>query len=89
MSVQVSFELPESVFSALREEPGAFVKEMRLAAAMKWYELGMISQSKAAEIAGVTRHELIEAFARFKVSPFQETAEELATELKREQEMGN
>jgi predicted HTH domain antitoxin len=65
-------------------KPGAvhteFVGELRLAAAVKWYELGMISQSKAAELAGVSRQEFLEALDRFKVSPFQVTAEELARE---------
>jgi predicted HTH domain antitoxin len=55
MSVQVVFELPEEVFSALRRTPEAFVTEMRLAAAVKWYEIGLLSQSKAAELAGVSR----------------------------------
>jgi hypothetical protein len=33
----------------------------------------MISQSKAAELAGVSRQEFLEALNRFKVSPFQVT----------------
>ncbi len=67
----------------LRTTPEAFVKEMRLAAAVKWYELGMVSQSKAAEVAGVTRHEFLEALARLKVSPFQTTPDQLTEELTR------
>ncbi|GAB1538748.1 hypothetical protein NUACC21_14120 [Scytonema sp. NUACC21] len=51
----VFIKLPKTVLSALRKTPDEFIKEMRLAAAIKWYELGEISQSKAAEIAGVTR----------------------------------
>ena len=78
----VSIELPETVFSALRKTPDEFVQEMRIAAAVKWYEIGEISQGKAAEIAGLTRAEFINALYRFKVSPFQYTAEELAEELK-------
>jgi predicted HTH domain antitoxin len=83
MSVRVSVELPEDAFSALRTTPEGFVKEMRLAAAAKWYELGLLSQSKAAEVTGVTRHEFLETLTRFRVSPFQTTAEELADELSR------
>jgi len=77
-------ELPESAFSALRTTPEAFVKEMRLAAAVKWYELGMVSQSKGAEVAGVSRHEFLDALGRFGVSPFQITPEQLGEELARE-----
>lgn len=48
-----------------------------------WYELGMVSQAKAAEVAGVTRHEFLEALVRSKVSPFQTTRDQLAEELRR------
>jgi len=77
----LSIELPDSVFSALRRSPPEFVREMRLAAAVKWYETGSISQDKAAEIAGLTRSSFLDALARFRVSPFQYTKEELAAEL--------
>jgi predicted HTH domain antitoxin len=84
MSVEVVVELPEEVFSALRRTPEAFVSEMRLAAAVKWYEMGQLSQGKAAELAGLSRQEFLANLARFGVSPFQVTPEELAKELGRE-----
>lgn len=84
MSKQVVIELPESAFSALRTEPEELGRELRLAAAVKWYELGKLSQAKAAEIAGLSRSDFIHALARFDVSPIQETAEELAEGLARE-----
>lgn len=83
MSVQVTIELPEEVFSALRSAPDDFVNQMRLAAAVKWYELGLLSQSKAATVAGLSRHDLLTAMARFNVSPFQTTRAELKEELAR------
>jgi predicted HTH domain antitoxin len=55
---------------------------MRIAAAVKWYELGELSQGRAAEIAGVTRTEFLAALARFKVSAFQYTAEDLDREAR-------
>ncbi len=77
----VSLEVPTTTFAALGESPDEFVKEMRIAAAVKWYELGRLSQGKAAEVAGLSRSAFIDALSRFKVSPIQITAEELAAEL--------
>ncbi|MCL4393457.1 MAG: UPF0175 family protein [Chloroflexi bacterium] len=83
MSVQLTIELPEDAFSALRRSPDHFAAEMRLAAAVKWYELGLISQGKAAEIAGLSRSDFIQSLERFNVSPFQLTPDELAEDAKR------
>jgi len=77
-------DLPEDAFSILRTSPENFAHELRLAAAVKWYEMGRISQGKAAELAGLSRAEFIDARGRFEVSPFQTTSEELAAELERE-----
>jgi len=78
MSVQVTIDLPEDVFSVLRTSPELFVQELRLAAAVTWYGAGMVSQSKAAELAGKSRHDFLQDLSRFKISPFQETTEDLA-----------
>lgn len=80
-TVQVSIELPRDVFSALRQDPTTFVQEMRLAAAVKWYEMERVSQAKAAEIAGLSRAEFLTALAQFGVTPFQTTADELVEEV--------
>ena len=77
----VPIQLPETVFSALRKNPDEFVQEMRIAAAVKWYELGEISQGKAAEVAGLTRSNFIQALSRYQGSFLQYTAQELAEEL--------
>jgi predicted HTH domain antitoxin len=82
MSVPVTIDVPETAFSAIRKSPSEFAAEMRLAAAVKWYELGMISQEKAAEIAGISRADFIFALARFRVSPFQSTVDEIKEDLK-------
>lgn len=77
----VSLEIPTTTLAALGESPDEFVSEMRIAAAVKWYELGKLSQGKAAEVAGLTRTGFIEALSRFKVSPIQYTEKELDDEL--------
>jgi len=81
MSQTIEIELSEDVFLAMQKDPKDLAKEMRLAAAVKWYELGMLSQGKAAEVAGLSRAEFINGLSRFKVSPFQETAEEILENL--------
>jgi predicted HTH domain antitoxin len=81
MSVRFELDLPEDAFSALRTSPELFVRELRLAAAVKWYEIRRISQSKAAELAGVSRQEFVDALIRLQVSPFQTTPEELSREV--------
>ena len=82
-SGRVSLALSDDVFSVLRMTPEGFVKEMRLAAAVKWHALGLLSQAKAAEVAGVSRHALLAALSRFKGSPFQTSPEQPAQELGR------
>jgi len=82
-TVQVSIELPRAILSTLRQDPKSFVQEMRLAAAAKWYEMGQVSQAKAAEIAGISRAEFLYALAQYGVSPFQTSVSELIEELDR------
>jgi predicted HTH domain antitoxin len=79
-TVRVTMELPRAVLSALRKEPASFVADMRIAAAVKWYELEMISQAKAAEIAGLSRAEFLSALDQFGVSPFQSSLDEMIEE---------
>ena len=84
MSVHIELDLPEGAFSSLRTSPERFVRELRLAAAAKWYEMRLLSQSKAAEVAGVSRQEFVDALGRLGVSPLQTTPAELETEANRE-----
>ena len=79
--ITVQIQLPETVFSALRLNPDEFIQEMRIAAAIKWYEVGEISQGKAAEIAGIARSDFINALSRYQVSFLQYTESELASEM--------
>lgn len=60
----VSFDLPDEVFSSLRLSPEEFVRALRLAAAIYWYERREISQEKAAHIAGLDRNNFLLALAR-------------------------
>ncbi len=76
----ISVEIPEVAFSTLRMDGVELAAEMRNAALVKWYELGRISQGRAAEILGLSRRAFIDLLASYQVSPFQCTPEELLHE---------
>ena len=77
----VTLELPEDVFSAIRKSPDEFVRDLRLAAAVHWYERGEISQEKAAQIAGLDRTDFLDALARLGCETFRVDPEDLKREL--------
>jgi len=74
--------LPKSAFSALRKSPTEFIQEMKYAAAVKWYEAEMISQDKAAEIAGLSRYDFLTLLAQYNVSAIQYAPDLLEEELR-------
>lgn len=82
--VQMTIEMPEEALAALHKDPDSFAKELRLTAAVKWYGMHLVSQARAAEIGGVSRSEFIAALARFGVSPFQYSAQDIIEDARRE-----
>ncbi|RKZ48555.1 MAG: UPF0175 family protein [Candidatus Parabeggiatoa sp. nov. 3] len=52
-----------------------------LMAALKMFELGKISSGRAAELAGLSRTDFFETCGRYKVSIFNYTDDEIASEL--------
>jgi predicted HTH domain antitoxin len=82
--VQMTIDIPEEALGALRKTPQDFARELRLAAAVKWYEQKLLSQEQAARVAGVSRAEFLDALGRFGVSPFQYGADEVLEEAGRE-----
>ncbi len=77
---KIVLEVPVESLSAFRQTSEEFAMAMRVAAAVKWYEMGLLSQEKAAEIAGLCREDFILSLTRYNVSPFQYTAEEVLKE---------
>ena len=82
MSKVLEIEMSDEVLLGLQEDPKHLAGELRLAAAVKWYEMGRLSQGKAAEVAGLSRRAFIAELSRYGVSPFQETAEEALRTVK-------
>jgi len=79
MTIEVM--LPEDVFSSLRKSPQEIASDVRIAAAVEWYAEGLVSQGKAAELAGLSRPEFLDELAKRKVAVIQMTVEELRAEL--------
>lgn len=79
----VSVDIPVELLSATRQSPDEFLREMRLAAAMHWYARGIISQEKAAEVAGLDRTDFLLALAQEKVPAFAVDFDQLREEIGR------
>ena len=77
----ITIELPEEVFSARRCTPHDFMAQMRLAAAIYWYQKREISQEKAAQIASLNRRDFLAALAKEEIDVFQVDLAELKEEL--------
>lgn len=77
---ELRLQMPERAFAALRKDPASFTDELRVAAAVLWYDRRLVSQGRAAEIAGLSRAAFIDALSRYGVTPFQVDADELIEE---------
>jgi predicted HTH domain antitoxin len=76
----ITIEVPDDTLLPFADSDEQLAKEFKLAAAIFWYDQGMISQGKGAEIAGLTRVAFIDALGRANVSAIQVTAAELKAE---------
>jgi len=65
--IQLVRDMPEAACATLHQAPDEFARELRIAAAVKWYELERVSQGRGAEIAGLTRADFIDALSRYRV----------------------
>jgi predicted HTH domain antitoxin len=77
----VSLTIPDSALSALRRSPAELGRELKLAAAIHWYGRGLMSQERAAELAGMNRRDFVRALAREGVDVFILDDDSLAGEL--------
>lgn len=77
---EIVVEVPEESLIALKATRDSIPSELRLAAAMKWYELGKLPSGAAAQLAGIPRTVFLTKLADYEIDTFRHTEEELRQE---------
>ncbi|OQA17918.1 MAG: hypothetical protein BWY64_01805 [bacterium ADurb.Bin363] len=72
---------PEDILLILREEESAFIKELKVFAALKFYELKKLSAGKAAELAEMDKYDFIKLLGHNKISIFNLSEDELIKDI--------
>lgn len=76
----LTIEYPEELLVSLKETKEELASELKIAAAVKLYELGRISSGKAAKLAGMDRISFLKILGKYKVSI--STIEEVEKDMK-------
>jgi predicted HTH domain antitoxin len=77
----IDVTVPDSLLSALKKAPHEVAAELRLAAAIHWYQQGVLSMERASETADMSRTEFLGELARRRVDAFSVDGADLAREL--------
>jgi predicted HTH domain antitoxin len=77
----VTIQLPDELPSSLHRLPNEMEQDIKLAAAIDWYRQGLISQGRAAELAGLPRAAFLDALAARKIDVIHLDVDELEQEM--------
>ena len=79
---EITLSIPDETLLALKVNPDQLGAELRLAAAVKLYELGRMSSGAAAKLAGVPRTVFLMRLADYGVDTIKLSEEELRQETR-------
>lgn len=80
-SPELTIPYPSGLEDSVRTTEVEIQQQIRLMAALKMFELGKLTSGKAAELAGMSRPDFLEACARYKVSVYNVPAGQAETEI--------
>ncbi len=79
---EITLSIPDEALVALKVSPEQMGAELRLAAAIKLYELGRLSSSAAAKLAGIPRVVFLTKLTDYGVETFRLSEEQLERETR-------
>lgn len=83
MSIQITVEVPEDAVRVLGKKTAGFGREMLVAAVLRWFEEGLLSQGQAANMLQMKRGEFFDLLHEHHVSPVQMSVEDLDEDFRR------
>ncbi|MFC1853353.1 UPF0175 family protein [candidate division CSSED10-310 bacterium] len=78
--MEITIDIPDEIALALKVPVASLSEELRLAAAVKLYELGKLSSGAASRLAGIPRTVFLTKLADYGVDTFLLTRDELLGE---------
>jgi predicted HTH domain antitoxin len=79
----VTVAVPEDSVKILAEDASGFGREMLVAAVLRWFEGGRLSQGQAAAMLGMKRGEFFDLLHEHRVSPVQMSVADLEKDFRR------